>query len=321
MLKLHLLSRAREFSAMCGITDDKKDYLSIIKNQGNEGLCWAYSLTSAIEMKYALQSGNRLMLDPRTLSNNSVNWFKKHGKNLKEDFSFCYSYGEFGGYPPACALMFMMGSRKSMMQMDGNNSHVFIENADSVENIANNTVDSLCEIMNKYELLYSGIEATEIFQVSEVVDEYYIDNETTNHGIVITSIGKLSGRDGIYAEILNSWGYEIHYDGLAYVKIADNETDIIHNNLHLFDYNYWIHVDRFDETYGIVILLLILFIILTLGLLIALICLVCVFCCHCQRFHCLCNKKIDDGINSIDIEQSNKESLEVGLNDTQALEV
>ena len=59
ILSRTILNRSPQFNSTHGIKEEKKEYLSIIKNQEVEGLCWAYSLASTIEMSYALKTGNR----------------------------------------------------------------------------------------------------------------------------------------------------------------------------------------------------------------------------------------------------------------------
>ena len=244
MMRMKLLSRLTNYTALHGMTTKYKDYLSIPKHQGNEGLCWAYSLSSAIEMKYALESGNRLMLDPLTLKNNSANWFKKHDKHNKTYPSFCKQYGKDGGYAPGCAVLFMHDSKTTMMQQDGNDSYLYISNATYDHDINITTVKELYDALDKYQLLYSGIYADFIFNYKYIINEYYDENESIDHAVVITSVGIIKGFDGLYVEILNSWGYETHYDGLIYIKVADNESDILHNNFNMFEYNYNIEVSR-----------------------------------------------------------------------------
>ena len=238
MMRMKLLSRLYAYNASHGITTEYKDYISVPKDQGTEGLCWAYSLSSAIEMKYAFESGNRLMLDPLTLKNNSVKWFKKHDKH--NEIPDCHQYDEGGGYPPDCAILFMRGSKTTMMQQDGNNSFIYISNATEV-NIS--TVKELYEALDKHKVLYSGIYGRIPMQ-GYIINDYYYENESISHGVVITSVGTVEGYDGLYVEILNSWGYDKNYDGLIYFKVADNESDVLHNNFDMFEINYGIEVKR-----------------------------------------------------------------------------
>ena len=242
MFRMKLLSRYAAYTALHGIKNDKKDYLSIIKDQGNEGFCWAYSLTSSVEMKYALSSGNRLMLDPFSIVNNSVKWFNRHKSTHKDSmYSNCFQYDE-GGYPPLCALEFMYGSKQELQQMDGNNSHLIISNADVV---SIDSVSTLFEVLDKYDILYSMIASSELPPEAMIIDDYVEDDELLlSHAIVITSVGVIEGFDGIYVEVLNSWGYNYHYDGIVYVKVADNETDELHNSFKIFDFNSWIMVEK-----------------------------------------------------------------------------
>lgn len=241
---LRLLSRANEFTAIAGITNDFKDYLSIVKNQGEEGLCWAYSLTSIIEIKYGIQSGNRLMLDPLTLYNNSVDWFKKHKKMFDEkEYESCFEYREDKGYSQICAVEFMIQSKQEMIQQDGNNSYVYVRNG-GISEIK--TVKDLISALNEHQVLYSAIDSG-LFGYQEQIINDYRESEKLTHALVISGVGKVKGFDGLFVEVLNSWGYDTHYDGLMYVKVADDEKSELHNNLNMFEINMWVDVDRNDE--------------------------------------------------------------------------
>ena len=239
---LNLLSRMTIYRATHGITEPYKDYLSIIRDQGNSSYCWAYSLTSAIEMKHALNTGNRLMLDPFTLVNNTAAWWKKHDK--KNNYEVCHDYVD-GGYIPVCVLSYMYSSSKKMLRIDGNNSHLVISNFGFVDDIL--TVRSLISALDKYKLLYVSMLLTEEMLKYKTIEEYHETNET-GHAVVLTSIGTIRGSNGIYAEILDSYGYDSHSDSLLYIKIADNESSPLHNNLGIFTEPYWIDVAEVDES-------------------------------------------------------------------------
>lgn len=234
-MRTRLLSRMVEYEATHGITQQYKDYLSIIKDQGNTSYCWAYSLTSAIEMKHALNTGNRLMLDPYTIINRTTDWWKKNDK--RNDYKQCHEF-EVNGYIPICAVDYMYRSGQKMFQRDGNKSNLIINNYGDNEI---KTLADLYSVLDKHSLLYTGIYADE--RISQPLIYYYDESQNfTNHQVVLTSVGKIDGLPGIYAEILNSYGYNSSYDGLIYVKIADNETSELHNNLGIFDEVIWIDV-------------------------------------------------------------------------------
>lgn len=281
MLKLHLLSRAREYTALHGITDKYKDYLSVIKNQGSEGRCWAYSLTSAIEMKYALKSGNRLMLDPMTLVNNSAKWWTKHCN--ADDCKICLTYDEEGGYNTPCAVGYLNSSKQEMMQIDGKNSELIIKDY-GIASIT--SVKELYDALDEHKLLYTTIYAPDELPTMTAVNEYINEDTDIDHAVVMTSVGKLEGSDAVYVELLNSWGYDVSYDGLVYVKVADDENSKLHNNLNMFSMNIWIDVDESDRlSYTIIQTLLLVFICLAVVELTTIIAL-CVYInkqCSCRR--------------------------------------
>ena len=242
MFKRQLLSRAATFNATHGIKESKKDYLSIIKDQGQEGLCWAYALTSTIETNYALKTGNRLMLDPTTLKNNSVPWWNKQNKKTKKTFANCLQYGEGGGYPPLCAVLYMIGSGDTMIQQDGQDSFLQITDGDLAEI---KTLQNLYDALDKHGILYSGIYADHLY--GQYINRYQDMDKDINHAIVITAVGHIRGindDNGIYVEILNSWGYNYGYDGLIYVKVADSEDGPLKNNMNMFKINIYTEVSR-----------------------------------------------------------------------------
>lgn len=250
MLKLHLLSRAREFTATHGMTEEYKDYISIVKNQGDLNLCWAYSLTSAIEMKHALVSGNRLMLDPLTLSNNSVNWWKRHPKTPGYDICDHYSGDDNNAYPQVCAVDFMLNSKQTMIFADGNDSFVYIRDAGIIN--SDLTVQSLYDQFDKHKLFYAGIDSVNLGEGAQIDD--YIKGSGITHAVVITAIGYIDNPSyGLYLEVLNSWGYDVHHDGLVYIKVADNEQSVLHDNLNILESMIWIDVDKsVDSTITII---------------------------------------------------------------------
>lgn len=53
------------------------------KDQGNLSHCWAYSITSAIELKYALKTGNRLKINPFGIIDNVLEFYERHKNDPK----------------------------------------------------------------------------------------------------------------------------------------------------------------------------------------------------------------------------------------------
>lgn len=233
------LSRPRDFNATHGITTDKRDYLSITKDQGTEGLCWAYALTSTFEMAYALKSGNRLMLNPNFTYEHAVPWWNEQSKSMKQQYEPCLSYGEDKSYSPTCATMYLIKSGDSITQVDGDDSFLTITYADV---LSINSLNDLNDALDTYGVLYVALDSDPL--QSNIIIKDYIPSETSNHAVVITAIGEISGYEGVYVEILNSWGYNHGYDGLQYIKIADNEASYIVNNLNVLSNVIGIQVAR-----------------------------------------------------------------------------
>lgn len=234
-----VLSRPPVFNSTHGITNDKKDYISITKDQKTEGLCWAYALASTFEMNYALSSGNRLMLNPVELKNKAVPWWNKQSKSKTKQLESCLSYGNNSGYNPICVTGYLIGSGDSLIQMDGDDSYLTVKEADVIQI---HTLKQLYEAIDKYGILYAALNSSEL-QTHTLIDSYTTSDDI-NHAVVITAVGHIEGRYGVYLEILNSWGYAHGYDGLQYIKIADDENSYIVNNLGVFSLVIGIDVER-----------------------------------------------------------------------------
>lgn len=235
-----ILSRPRQFTSKHGINHTLNDYLSIPKDQQQEGLCWAFSLTSAFEMSYARDTGNRLMLEPKQLHRNAVPWWNKQSKELKKQYSPCLTYGEDGGYNPECVLEYLVRSQDTLLQEDGEDSFLMINSYQQLK------INSLCDMYDALDLfgvLYATIDSEQLTNGYAIYDEYYpIDNN--NHAVVITGIGTFYNSSGVYLELLNSWGYNVGYDGLQYIKVAESELSFIVNNMNILSDIYGVHPVR-----------------------------------------------------------------------------
>ena len=188
---------------------------------------------------HALKSGNRLMLNPNFTYEHAVPWWNKQNKAIKTQYEPCLSYGEGKGYSPDCATMYLIESGDSIIQMDGDDSFLVITYADLLE--INSLID-LNNALDTYGVLYVALDADPL--QSNTVVEAYIPSETANHAVVITAIGEITGCNGVYVEILNSWGYNHGYDGLQYIKIADSSTSQIVNNMNILSNIIGIQVAR-----------------------------------------------------------------------------
>ena len=267
LLSRVILSRPTAFVATHGLTTEYKDYLSLTKDQGQEGLCWAFALTSAIEMNYALQTGNRMMLDPKQLSRRAVSWWKGQKRSVRNQNEHCLSYGEEGGYNLECAINYLLGSKESMIDSHGDDTFIVVKEAAYVHI---NSLHLLYESLNAGHVIYSGVDADGIMD-KVVLDTFYKSEAGPNHAVVITAAGTITGKDGIYVEILNSWGVGHGYEGLQYIKVAENNDSYLINNAAIFEQSIIFEVGRdeikyYAETITIIVLSFVCF-----GLLIALI--------------------------------------------------
>lgn len=248
-----LKSRFPFFNSLYGVTEEIKDYLSLTKDQGQEGLCWAYSLSSAMELSYALQTGNRFKIDPVFFKNNSAQWFVDHFDELKSespehaDFAkTCQKYDDIGGYSQLCALIYAQESQcQPSLAYNPNVKAPFrIKDSDVLEITS---LESLKNELQAHKFLYNGVYADDLFMSSYILDEYTTGD--IDHGIVITGLGQFTGDyalayPGWYVEILNSWGVEHGYDGLQYVKVADDDESTFANPFNLWDFSFWLEVEE-----------------------------------------------------------------------------
>ena len=155
----------------------------------------------------------------------------------------------------------MLASGDTMIQQDGQDS--FLQITGGITSIK--TLHHLYEALDKHGVLYSGIYANNLY--GPYINKYQDIDKDCNHAIVITAVGHVRGiydDNGIYLEILNSWGYDYGYDGLIYVKIADSEDGPLKNNMNIFDLNFNTEVSRTLTTEDVAIACAVLFEILSL---------------------------------------------------------
>lgn len=263
----NILSRLFIFTAIQGLTEYEKDLIPLIKNQGLHSYCWAYSITSAIELKYALQTGNRLKFSPFGIIDNVLDFYdaNKDNPDYSQAYDICKNFSSENEnepkelYVPECALLYLKEDKKRMIyEYNNKSSNVILSNYsnikieslnDLIQNLKNNKV-----ILAQY---FSGLMG---YYVNKSIIDYYVvhDELPIDHNIIITGVGTLEDIPGLYVEIVNSWGLEVTfpnngqtskvgYDGLYYVKIADNETSPLVNNMGLFTLNYVIDVDELES--------------------------------------------------------------------------
>ena len=105
-----------------------------------------------------------------------------------------------------------------------------------------NSLKDIYDALDEFGILYAGINGDNLTE--ETVYSKYVPLDQSNHAVVITGIGIISGMDGIYIEILNSWGTDVGYDGLQYIKVANDENSYIVNNMNILSESYGIHAER-----------------------------------------------------------------------------
>lgn len=262
----NILSRLCIFTAIQGLTRFEKDLIPLIKDQGSHSYCWAYSITSAIELKYALKTGNRLKFNPFGIIDNVLDFYERHKNDPKYSVVYdkCkeFSSEEEGGpkelYIPGCALIYLKHDKKPMIyEYNNKSSNVILTSYDIVKI---ETVDDLIQALKKNKIIMAQYFATLMaYESNTSIVDYYITDDSLpiNHNIVITGVGTIYGHPGIYVEIVNSWGLQVKrevtgpvdigHDGLFYVKVADNITAPLVNNLRLFSSNLIIDVDELDS--------------------------------------------------------------------------
>jgi hypothetical protein len=112
--------------AVLPIVGIKSDYLPLPKNQGQEGLCWAFAAAAHLEIEYAVLTGNRMKLSVEQVDNNVVEFYNSlydiitHRKN--PIFGTCHSaigedYVPTNGGSIPCALMYYLDAG-AMLEYD-----------------------------------------------------------------------------------------------------------------------------------------------------------------------------------------------------------
>lgn len=179
------------------------------------------------------------MLDPKQLHKNAAPWWKSQSKKLRTEFEPCLEYDELGGYSPVCVLEYLVRSGDSLLQQDGDDSFLIITGYNELKV---NSLKQLYTALDEYGILYAGINS-DLLSIGTVYNDHFVMDES-NHAVVVTGAGTLDGFEGIYLELLNSWGVDLGYDGLQYIKIADGENGSIINNMNILADLYGIHAER-----------------------------------------------------------------------------
>lgn len=263
----NILSRLCIFTAIQGLTEFEKDLIPLIKDQGIHSYCWAYSITSAIELKYALQTGNRLKFSPYGIIDNVLDFYEanKNDPYYSQVYDSCKSFSSENEndpkelYMPECALLYLKNDKKRMIyEYNNKSSNVILTN---YSNVKIETLNDLIENLKNNKMILAAYYAEPmIYEISESIIDYYVVHEKIplDHNIIITGVGTLKDYPGLYVEIVNSWGLNgtdpitgqkslVGYDGLYYVKIADDETSPLVNNMGLFTFNFVIDVDELES--------------------------------------------------------------------------
>jgi len=291
MLKRTLLGRAAEFTAAHGIDQKNRDYLSLVKNQTEEGISWAYALASAAEMSYAMASGNRLKLSPHSFYNDTVTKYWQDKKN--KTYERCNYFGKDKGYDPICVIEYMIATTNPIMQEDKISSLIEIKEG---KQLKITTVQDLYKLLDEHKILYLAINNTHL-NGNQFVHTYYTEaNDATNHAVVLTAAGTVENKPGVYVELLNSNGYV----GYQYVKVAENETSTLINNMKMFNSPIYIKVERvlYEEYITVAKVMTILFFI-TLFITIVLSIVSCVCCClACRNRRSYSESSINRGLTA-----------------------
>lgn len=257
------------FTAIQGLNNDEKDLIPLIKDQSIHAYCWAYSLTSAIELKHALKTGNRLKFNPYGIIDNVLDFYAQLKNQLKDHPELQNLYDlckEFAGkenqpkenYSPFCAINYLVMDQKRMIyEYNNESSNVYVSNA-TVLSIK--TLEDLYETLKENKFISAAYYSEPDFYKSGPIITNYIEDENVelNHNIIITGVGTIYNTPGIFVEIVNSWGtvyYDeedglfkpLGYDGIYYLKVADNETAPLINNRKIFTLNMAIDTEEFES--------------------------------------------------------------------------
>ncbi|KAK8891520.1 hypothetical protein M9Y10_028732 [Tritrichomonas musculus] len=266
---MNILSRLCLFTAIQGLNNDEKDLIPLIKNQNPHSYCWAYSITSAIELRHALKTGNRLKFNPYGIIDNVLQFYAQFKDQINENQEIKRIYEsckQFGGndkdgyelYDPSCALLYLFADKKTMIyEYNNKSSNVYLS---KMENSNITTLDDLKKALKENKFILAAYHSEPGFHaLGPIITNYLTDEKLDlNHNIIITGVGTIEDIPGIFVEIVNSWGttYYDHesneykplgYDGIYYLKVADNLTSPLINNRRIFTSNFVIDTDEFSS--------------------------------------------------------------------------
>lgn len=114
---------------------------------------WIFYHHSAIELKYALQTGNRLKFNLYGIIDNILSFYSKmkDDPELKQVYDICKDFSNGGHewkyYRIICAILYLIEDQKRMIyEYNNKSSNVQVSNFSNPEI---KTVDDLLEVMKK----------------------------------------------------------------------------------------------------------------------------------------------------------------------------
>ena len=234
------------------------DYSGLIKDQISTEMCWAFAVSSYLEMSYYILTGSRYLLSAQQISDNLPNYFSEYPDGycstmIRPAFNAGYSvcamyYVEHSGIMTEYNYPFVQGGESSRFRSK------FI----TPVGITNITQEIICSPYNKTCTNINVSYIINLLNNGSFVSSVYVDNSfsslmsdtlisgNTNHEVHVIGL-YLNTLDGCYYLMFQNsysalWG---NYGGYGFIRITDSNHTVINNRGILYMIKRGIVYDKF----------------------------------------------------------------------------
>eukprot|EP00768_Dysnectes_brevis_P007707 gnl/Dysnectes_brevis/660_a728_6160.p1 GENE.gnl/Dysnectes_brevis/660_a728_6160~~gnl/Dysnectes_brevis/660_a728_6160.p1 ORF type:complete len:314 (-),score=121.77 gnl/Dysnectes_brevis/660_a728_6160:57-998(-) len=179
---------------------DHKGYVQEVKDQGQCGSCWAFSVVGGSESAYAIKTGNLLNGAEQQLVDCDTQDSACDGGNL----DYAYSYVETYGIMPTSSYRYTSGKTAKPTTCKYDSSNIAITVASHTD-LPEGDEDSMANALYANGPVSIALNATPLqFYSSGIMNPSWCSPRRIDHGVLLVGYG--SENNTPYWRIKNSWG-------------------------------------------------------------------------------------------------------------------